>query len=75
MCTIEPLHMNHTIKDHPMKDVIILAMATLSKVLIVTLRPHLKVMFTHPLKVNEIMIMFGIGHNFQDRSSVHLNDR
>ena len=34
-----------------MKDVIILAMGTLSKVLIVTLRPQLKVLFMHPLKV------------------------
>ncbi len=33
VCTIEPLHMNHTIQDHPMKDVIILAMGSLSKVL------------------------------------------
>ncbi|XP_013387109.1 vacuolar protein sorting-associated protein 8 homolog isoform X2 [Lingula anatina] len=50
VCAIEPLHMNYTIKDHPMKDVMILAMATFSKVLIVTLRPQLKVMFSHPLK-------------------------
>ncbi|GFO47915.1 vacuolar protein sorting-associated protein 8-like protein [Plakobranchus ocellatus] len=50
VCTIEPLHMNYTIKDHPMQDVMVLAMASFSKVLIVTVRPHLKVMFTHPLK-------------------------
>ncbi|KAK7507486.1 hypothetical protein BaRGS_00001421 [Batillaria attramentaria] len=50
VCTIEPLHMNYTIKDHPMQDVTVLAMASLSKVLLVTLRPQLKVMFTHPLK-------------------------
>ncbi|XP_070185455.1 vacuolar protein sorting-associated protein 8 homolog isoform X3 [Littorina saxatilis] len=50
VCTIEPLHMNYTIKDHPMQDVMVLAMASLSKVLLVTLRPQLKVMFTHPLK-------------------------
>ncbi|KAL3853951.1 hypothetical protein ACJMK2_013245 [Sinanodonta woodiana] len=50
VCTIEPLHMNYTIKDHPMQDVSVLAMASLSKVLLVTLRPHLKVIFTHPLK-------------------------
>ncbi|PVD38848.1 hypothetical protein C0Q70_01472 [Pomacea canaliculata] len=50
VCTIEPLHMNYTIKDHPMQDVMLLAMASLSKVLVVTLRPQLKVMFTHPLK-------------------------
>ncbi|GFR94592.1 vacuolar protein sorting-associated protein 8-like protein, partial [Elysia marginata] len=50
VCTIEPLHMNYTIKDHPMQDVLVLAMASFSKVLLVTVRPHLKVMFTHPLK-------------------------
>ena len=32
VCVIEPLHMNLTIKDHPMHDVSILAMASLSKV-------------------------------------------
>ncbi|WAR10580.1 VPS8-like protein [Mya arenaria] len=37
-------------KDHPMQDVSILAMASLSKVLLVTLSPQLKVVFTHPLK-------------------------
>ncbi|CAE1274106.1 VPS8 [Acanthosepion pharaonis] len=50
VCTIEPLHMNYTIQDHPMQEVMVLAMASLSKVLIVTLRPQLKIMFTHPLK-------------------------
>ncbi|XP_064646589.1 vacuolar protein sorting-associated protein 8 homolog isoform X2 [Lineus longissimus] len=50
VCTIEPLHMNHTIKDHPMKDVLVLAMGTLSKVLVVTIRPKLKVIFSHALK-------------------------
>jgi hypothetical protein len=29
---IEPLHMNVTIKDHPMQDVQLVAMASLSKV-------------------------------------------
>nr|XP_022322565.1 vacuolar protein sorting-associated protein 8 homolog [Crassostrea virginica] len=50
VCVVEPLHMNLTIKDHPMQDVMVVAMATLSKVLVVTLRPQLKVVFTHPLK-------------------------
>ncbi|XP_064597923.1 vacuolar protein sorting-associated protein 8 homolog [Liolophura sinensis] len=50
VCIVEPLHMNLTIKDHPMQDVMILAMGTLSKVLLVSLKPQLKVMFTHPLK-------------------------
>ncbi|CAH1788234.1 unnamed protein product, partial [Owenia fusiformis] len=50
VCIVEPLHMNYTVKDHPMKDVMILAMASFSKVLLVRLRPQLKVMFAHPLK-------------------------
>ena len=32
VCAIEPLRMHHTVPDHPMKDVIILAMASLTKV-------------------------------------------
>lgn len=32
VCVVEPLHMNLTIKDHPMQDVMVVAMATLSKV-------------------------------------------
>ncbi|XP_069107470.1 vacuolar protein sorting-associated protein 8 homolog isoform X1 [Argopecten irradians] len=50
VCAIEPLHMNLTIKDHPMQDVMVIAMATMSKVLLVTIRPQLKVFFTHQLK-------------------------
>ncbi|XP_053385366.1 vacuolar protein sorting-associated protein 8 homolog [Mercenaria mercenaria] len=52
VCVIEPLHMSLATKDHPMQDVSILAMASLSKVLLVTLTPQLKVVFTHPLKGN-----------------------
>ncbi|XP_063412679.1 vacuolar protein sorting-associated protein 8 homolog [Mytilus trossulus] len=50
VCVIEPLHMNVTIKDHPMQDVQLVAMASLSKILLVIIRPQLKVIFTHPLK-------------------------
>ncbi|XP_077997967.1 vacuolar protein sorting-associated protein 8 homolog isoform X1 [Glandiceps talaboti] len=50
VCTIEPLHMNNSVKDHPLQDVSLLAMATLSKVLIVTIKPKLQVLFTKPLK-------------------------
>ena len=32
VCVIEPLHVYHTADDHPIKDVIILAMCSLSKV-------------------------------------------
>ncbi|KAL4217419.1 Vacuolar protein sorting-associated protein 8 [Mactra antiquata] len=50
VCVIEPLLMSAANQDHPMQDVSILAMASLSKVLLVTLTPQLKVVFTHPLK-------------------------
>ncbi len=39
VCTIEPLHMNYTIPDHPMRDVLLLAMASLSKVGIKNISP------------------------------------
>ena len=35
-------------------------------------------LFGHIVQVNpsvSTLVVFGIGHNFQDRSSVHLNDR
>ena len=28
-----------------------------------------------PYPLHQVRLVFGIGHNFQDRSSVHLNDR
>ncbi|XP_033629373.1 vacuolar protein sorting-associated protein 8 homolog [Asterias rubens] len=50
MATIAPLHVHSTIKEHPMKEMAILAMATLSKVFIVSVRPKLTVIFTKQLK-------------------------
>ncbi|XP_078620345.1 vacuolar protein sorting-associated protein 8 homolog isoform X1 [Branchiostoma floridae x Branchiostoma japonicum] len=47
---IEPLLATESVQDHPMKEVSLLAMASLSKMLIVSLKPHLKVLFAHPLK-------------------------
>ncbi|KAK2188197.1 hypothetical protein NP493_140g01014 [Ridgeia piscesae] len=50
VCVIEPLHVYHMPDDNPLKDVVILAMCSLSKVLLVTVKPELSVIFVHPLK-------------------------
>ncbi|XP_030829831.1 vacuolar protein sorting-associated protein 8 homolog [Strongylocentrotus purpuratus] len=50
VCTLAPLRMDTTITSHPLKDFSLLAMATLSKVFIVGLRPRLTVMFTKQLR-------------------------
>ncbi|XP_072048156.1 LOW QUALITY PROTEIN: vacuolar protein sorting-associated protein 8 homolog [Amphiura filiformis] len=50
VCAVAPLLLNSSVKDHPLKDVSLLAMATLSKVFIVGLRPKLTVLFTKQLK-------------------------
>lgn len=53
MCVIEPLCIPHTQSidqsSHPARQVLLLAMASLSKVLIVVLRPDLKVRYVHAL--------------------------
>ncbi|KAK7082685.1 Vacuolar protein sorting-associated protein 8 [Halocaridina rubra] len=51
VCTIEPLLMSH-FRINPGAETIILAMATISKVIVVSLRPQLKVLFSHPLKAS-----------------------
>ncbi|KAJ8017579.1 Vacuolar protein sorting-associated protein 8-like [Holothuria leucospilota] len=48
--TLALLRTNFLIKDHPLKDMMLLAMATLSKVFMVHLRPGLTVIFTKQLK-------------------------
>ncbi|XP_077969847.1 vacuolar protein sorting-associated protein 8 homolog [Styela clava] len=52
VCTIEPLHILKTIADHPLRDRHLLAMGTLTKVLVVSLRPQIKVLFSHQLNRN-----------------------
>ncbi|OXA63103.1 Vacuolar protein sorting-associated protein 8 [Folsomia candida] len=48
VCTFEPVLLAGY-ADNPLKKFVIVALATLSKVLVVVLRPKLKVIFTHPL--------------------------
>ncbi|XP_044183572.1 vacuolar protein sorting-associated protein 8 homolog isoform X3 [Acropora millepora] len=50
VCTMAPLHLHEGMKDHPLYEQSLLALATLTKVLILTLKPELEVLFTHTLK-------------------------
>ncbi|XP_066963121.1 vacuolar protein sorting-associated protein 8 homolog [Macrobrachium rosenbergii] len=51
VCTVEPLLMSQ-FRANPGTETIILAMATISKVIVVSLRPQLKVLFSYPLKAS-----------------------
>jgi hypothetical protein len=46
VCTFEPLSQG---QSHPLSDRVIVALATISKVIVLTIRPAMKVIFTHPL--------------------------
>ena len=46
VCTFEPLNQG---QNHPLSNRIIVAMATISKVIVLTIRPVMKVLFTFPL--------------------------
>nr|XP_034192046.1 vacuolar protein sorting-associated protein 8 homolog [Osmia lignaria] len=48
VCTLEPLLLNH-LPSHPLKNYTLVAMATLSKVIVVCIRPRMRVVLTHPL--------------------------
>ncbi|XP_031846274.1 vacuolar protein sorting 8 [Nomia melanderi] len=48
VCTLEPLLLNH-LPSHPLKNYTLVAMATLSKVIVVCIRPRTRVVLTHPL--------------------------
>ncbi|XP_048580337.1 vacuolar protein sorting-associated protein 8 homolog isoform X2 [Nematostella vectensis] len=50
VCTLAPLHMHQGMKDHPMYEFSMLALATLTKVLVLTLKPTMEVLFTHRLQ-------------------------
>ncbi|CAG7727060.1 unnamed protein product [Allacma fusca] len=51
VCTFEPL-MLASYSDNPLTRYVIVALATLSKVIVVMIRPKLKVLFTHALVCN-----------------------
>ncbi|XP_034937425.1 vacuolar protein sorting-associated protein 8 homolog [Chelonus insularis] len=48
VCTMEPLLLNN-LPRHPLKNYVLIALATLSKVLVVCIRPRMRVVLTHPL--------------------------
>lgn len=48
VCTLEPLLLNH-LPSHPLKNYTLVAMATLSKVIVVCIKPRMRVVLNHPL--------------------------
>lgn len=48
VCYIEPLHSKPELKDHPITQFSLLAMASLTKILVIGLKPSLKVWMTFP---------------------------
>lgn len=51
VCALEPLHVSPEVAPrHPAQEVSLLALATVTKVIVVTVRPVLRVRFTHSLK-------------------------
>ncbi|XP_005999154.1 vacuolar protein sorting-associated protein 8 homolog isoform X1 [Latimeria chalumnae] len=48
VCCIEPLHAKAELKDHPITQYSLLAMASLTKILVIGLKPSLKVWMTFP---------------------------
>ncbi|KAL1021743.1 hypothetical protein UPYG_G00017420 [Umbra pygmaea] len=48
VCNVEPLHTTLDLKDHPITQYSLLAMASLTKILVIGLKPTLKVWMTFP---------------------------
>uniref|UniRef100_A0A3B4C1B9 Vacuolar protein sorting-associated protein 8 homolog n=1 Tax=Pygocentrus nattereri TaxID=42514 RepID=A0A3B4C1B9_PYGNA len=48
VCCVEPLHSGPELKDHPITHYCLLAMASLTKILVIGLKPSLKVWMTFP---------------------------
>uniref|UniRef100_A0A6Q2Z9G5 Vacuolar protein sorting-associated protein 8 homolog n=1 Tax=Esox lucius TaxID=8010 RepID=A0A6Q2Z9G5_ESOLU len=48
VCNVEPLHTPPDLKDHPITQYSLLAMASLTKILVIGLKPSLKVWMTFP---------------------------
>lgn len=51
VCSIEPLLLE-SVSSHPLHGTVLVAMATLSKIIVVSIRPRMKVLFTYPLKAH-----------------------
>lgn len=52
VCAMEPLHVSPEVSRHPAQEVSLLALATVTKVIVVTVRPVLRVRFTHSLRAD-----------------------
>ncbi|MFT7807999.1 vacuolar protein sorting-associated protein 8 homolog [Arapaima gigas] len=48
VCCVEPLHASSQLRDHPITQHALLAMASLTKILVIGLKPSLKVWMTFP---------------------------
>ena len=49
VCTLQPLCLKAQYPNHTLASKNIVALATISKVIVLTIRPAMKVLFTHPL--------------------------
>ncbi|XP_077501236.1 LOW QUALITY PROTEIN: vacuolar protein sorting 8 [Amblyomma americanum] len=52
VCAVEPLRVSPEVARHPSQEVALLALATVTKVIVVSMRPVLRVRFTHSLKAD-----------------------
>uniref|UniRef100_A0A8D8PJZ2 Vacuolar protein sorting-associated protein 8 homolog n=3 Tax=Cacopsylla melanoneura TaxID=428564 RepID=A0A8D8PJZ2_9HEMI len=55
VCAIEPLLLSH-LPTHPLQGSVILAMATLSKVIIVSIKPTMRVLLTRSVQVSPVSL-------------------
>lgn len=52
VCAMEPLRMTPHFRNHPSQDVCLVALGTVTKVIAVTVRPSLRVWFSHTLRAD-----------------------
>ncbi|XP_067145381.1 vacuolar protein sorting-associated protein 8 homolog isoform X3 [Centruroides vittatus] len=52
VCAFEPLRLSPEFRNHPSQEVCLVALGTVTKLIVVTVRPSLQVWFTHPLRAN-----------------------
>uniref|UniRef100_A0A2L2YDL3 Vacuolar protein sorting-associated protein 8-like protein n=1 Tax=Parasteatoda tepidariorum TaxID=114398 RepID=A0A2L2YDL3_PARTP len=52
VCAVEPLRMTPHFRNHPSQEVCLVALGTVTKVIAVTVRPSLRVWFTHALRAD-----------------------
>ncbi|XP_065215461.1 vacuolar protein sorting-associated protein 8 homolog isoform X2 [Planococcus citri] len=57
VCCIEPLLLHH-LNSHPLRGSVLVAMATLTKLIVVSIRPVMKVLLTHTVKADPCSLPF-----------------